>query len=194
MALEHLLAALEREATVRVQSLLAAAQTEADRIRLDADALLARRRAEALKAREVDLRGAAEATLGEARRLSQVAILQARTQLLERVFGRARALFPEVVDGDAYRTALPSHVTEALAALGDEPAVIRCPESLVSVVRAAVGDAPRVTVRGDSAAPAGITAATTDGAIQVDNTLAGRLERLRAELALEVLARVQGGA
>jgi vacuolar-type H+-ATPase subunit E/Vma4 len=46
----------------------------------------------------------------------------------------------------------------------------------------------RLTVEGDAAAPPGVTVVTTDGVITVDNTLEGRLERLRARLAIEVLA------
>ncbi|HXQ30143.1 MAG TPA: V-type ATP synthase subunit E family protein [Gemmatimonadales bacterium] len=190
MPLEHLLAALEREATARAESVLAAAQAEADRVRQDGDALVARRRAEALRAREADLRGAVEAALGDARRASQLAVLEARARFLDRVFERARALFPSAVASAAYRAALPGHVAEALTALGDEPAVIRCPEPLVSAVRAAVDTAAQVRIQGDPAAPAGLTAVSTDGAIEVDNTLAGRLDRLRPALALEVLARV----
>lgn len=190
MPLEHLLAALEREATARGASMLAAAQAEADRVRQDGDALVAQRRAEALRAREAELRGAVEAALGEARLAGQLATLEARAHFLDRVFKSARALFPSAVTDDAYRAALPGHVAEALAAMGDEPAVIRCPEPLVSAVRAAVGAAAQVRVEGDPAAPAGLTAVSTDGAIEVDNTLVGRLDRLRPELALEVLARL----
>jgi vacuolar-type H+-ATPase subunit E/Vma4 len=36
-----------------------------------------------------------------------------------------------------------------------------------------------------------VTIATTDGTIEADNTLDGRLERLRTRLALELLARLR---
>jgi vacuolar-type H+-ATPase subunit E/Vma4 len=48
-----------------------------------------------------------------------------------------------------------------------------------------------VTVEGDAAAPPGIRVVTSDGGIEVDNTLEGRLERLRVRLALEVLAALE---
>jgi vacuolar-type H+-ATPase subunit E/Vma4 len=86
---------------------------------------------------------------------------------------------------------LPEHVAEALGAVGDEPAVIHCSEALVAAVRSAVKRAKHVTVQGDPAAPPGIRVVTSDGAIEVDNTLEGRLERLRGRLALEVLATLE---
>jgi vacuolar-type H+-ATPase subunit E/Vma4 len=75
--------------------------------------------------------------------------------------------------------------------VGDEPAVVRCPLALVPAVRSAVKRMKHVTVEGDAAAPPGIRVITSDGAIEVDNTLEGRLERLRVRLALEVLAALE---
>jgi vacuolar-type H+-ATPase subunit E/Vma4 len=61
---------------------------------------------------------------------------------------------------------------------------------MVSAVRAAIERKKHLTVKSDPAVPLGITAATADGVIEVDNTLDGRLERLRQRLAIEVLARL----
>jgi vacuolar-type H+-ATPase subunit E/Vma4 len=189
MPLDHLLAALEREAAAQAEALLAAARAQATEIARDADARLERRRSDLLGSREAELRGAAAAALGAARRASRATVLEARQRLLERVLARARALLPEALASDAYRAALPEHVAQGLRAIGDEPAVIRCPQSLVTAVRAAVRDRKDVSVRGDKASGSGVSIATMDGAIEADNTLDGRLERLRPRLALEVLAR-----
>jgi vacuolar-type H+-ATPase subunit E/Vma4 len=194
MALEHLLAALEREANAQAAALLAAARAEAAGIGRDADEAVARRRSDVLAIREAELRGAAEAAVGEARRAGRATALQALERLLDRVLGAARAMFPAALVSDAYRAALPAHVAEALHALGDEPAVIRCPKALVPAVRAAARSRKHVTVRGDPTARPGVSVATADGVIEVDNTLDGRLERLRPRLSLEVVARVERGA
>lgn len=190
MPLEHLLAALEREATAQAEALLAAARTEAAAIAADADARLTRRRGELLGSREAELRGAAAIALGETRRTSRATVLQARQRLLERVLAAARGMLPDALASDAYLAALPEHVIQGLRAIGDGPAVIRCPEVLVPAVRAVVAARKEVVVRGDPASSPGVVIATADGAIEADNTLDGRIERLGPRLALEVLARL----
>jgi vacuolar-type H+-ATPase subunit E/Vma4 len=190
MPLDHLLAALERDGGAQAEALLTQARAMAAAITREADELVARRRADALGMRGTELRGVAEVALGEARRGARRAVLAARQRLLERVFNAARDLFAEAMSADTYRAALPTHLAEALNAVGDAPAVLRCPETLVPAVRAAVARKKHLTVQGDPRARPGVTVTTTDGAIEVDNTLEGRLERLRARLALEVLARL----
>lgn len=190
MPLEHLLTALEREATAQAEALLAAARAEAGEIARDADARLERRRSDLLGSREAELRGAAATTLGEARRRKRATVLEARQRLLERVLAAARARLPEALASEAYRAALPEHLTQGLRAIGDEPAVIRCPEAIAPAVRAAVAGRQNVAVQVDPAGGSGVVIATADGTIEADNTLDGRIERLGPRLALEVLARL----
>jgi vacuolar-type H+-ATPase subunit E/Vma4 len=190
MPLEHLLGALEREAAVQAEAVRAAARTEAAAIAGAADARLTHRRGELLGSRETELREAAATALEEARRTSRATVLQARQRLLERVLAAAQGMLPDALESDAYRAALPEHVTQGLRAIGDGPVVIRCPEILVPAVRAVVAARKDVSVRGDAASGSGVVIATADGAIEADNTLDGRIERLRPRLALEVLARL----
>lgn len=191
MPLEQLLDALERDATAQAETLVADARAAAATIATERETRLARRREDVLGAREAELRGTVEAVLGEARRAGRRTVLEARDRLLDRVFTAARTLFPAAIAGDAYRASLPEHVAEALRAVGDEPAVIRCSEALVPAVQAASGRNKDLTVLGDPTAPPGVTVSTIDGAIDVDNTLEGRLERLRGRLALDVVARLE---
>ena len=114
MALDHLLAGLEREAAAQADALLAGARTEAARITAEADARLARRRTVEFGAEEAKLRGAAEAALGAARRSGRGQVLEARGRFLDRVFAAAQALFPATLAGDAYHAVLPDHVAEGL--------------------------------------------------------------------------------
>jgi vacuolar-type H+-ATPase subunit E/Vma4 len=191
MPIAQLLEALEREARAQAEAVLEEARAAAATVTRDADERLALRRADALGAREAELRAAGEAMLAEARRSGRRRVLEARRQLLERVFVAARALFPAAMTEPAYGAALPGHLAEALRAVGDGPAAVRCPEALVTSVRAAVADRKDVAVRGDAAAPPGVTVVTADDVIEVDDTLDGRLERLRPQLSLEVLARLE---
>jgi V/A-type H+/Na+-transporting ATPase subunit E len=187
----HLLEALEREARDQAEAVLEEARSTAAAITRDANERLALRRADALAAREAALRAAGDTTLGEARRAGRRRVLEARQRLLDRVFAAARARFSATITEPAYRAALPAHLAEALQAVGDGPAAVRCAEALVTSVRAAVADRKDVAVRSDATAPPGVTVVTADGAIEVDDTLDGRLERLRPRLSLEVLARLE---
>ena len=191
MPLEHLLAALERDGGAQAEALFTEARATAAAIAREADELVARRRADTLSRRDAELRGAAEVAMGEARRAARRAVLNARQRLLERVFKAARDLFAEAIMGDTYRAALPTHIAEVLNAVGDAAGVIRCPETLVPAVRAVVARKKHVTVQGEPRARPGLIFATADRTIEVDNTLEGRLERLRARLALEVLGRLE---
>jgi vacuolar-type H+-ATPase subunit E/Vma4 len=190
MALDHLLAALERDGTAQAESLLAEAHATVAAVTREANERVAQRRRDALATREAAVRLSTESALADARHVSRRRMLDARQRLLDQVFAAAQALLPEAVNGASYRAALPRHIAEALEAAGDEPAVIRCREALVPVVQPIVVSQPRVTVRDDPGVPPGIVVATTDGVIEVDQTLDGRLERLRVRLALEVIARL----
>ncbi len=190
MALEHLLAALERDAAEQAQRLLANARTEAAKITGAAEERNARRRRDVIGAHEAEQRATAEVALAAARREARRQVLEARQRLLDRIFAAARGRLPAALRSDAYRAALPVHVAEALAFVGDAPAVIGCPRALAASIRKLVAGNGRLSVTVDAAVGSGFRIATTDGAVEVDNTLEGRLERLRPRLALAVLERL----
>jgi vacuolar-type H+-ATPase subunit E/Vma4 len=190
MALDHLLSALEREAAAQADAVVTAARAEAAAVTRDADERLTRLRNDLLGSREGELRGKAAAALGEARRASRAAVLEARQRLLERIIAAARGALPAALASPAYRATLPQHVAQGLRAVGDGPAVIQCPEPLVPAVQEAVAGRHDVAVRADAASAPGVIVSTTDGVIEADNTLVGRLERLGPLLALELLARL----
>jgi len=190
MPLEHLLAALEREASAQAEALLGAARSDAADVTRQSEARLAQQRTDLLRTHDSKIRGSAEAALGEARRTARATVLEARQQLLDRVFAAAREMIPVALGSRAYQDALPAHLAEALAALGDQPAVVVCGEAVAAAVRHAVESRQEVVVKSDANARPGVMVETPDGTIQVDNTLEGRLERLRLQLTLEVAARL----
>ena len=187
MPLEHLLAALERNATAQTARFLAEARAEAERITAADAAAIDRRRGETLGAREREHRAALEAALSTARRAARREVLEARERLLERVFAVARAKLAEALGQSAYRAALPGRVAAALACIGEADATLSCPASLAAGLREAVSGNGRVTVRVDPAVGSGFRLRTTDGAVEVDDTLETRLEARRPELAREAL-------
>jgi len=190
MGLEHLLEALERDAKAQLEQLLAQARAEADRLTAAATATLERRRREAHEAHERSRLQAVEHAVTLARRGARRSVLEARERLLARVFTAAREELPAAAAGRAYLAALPAALTDALAAVGNEPAVIRCPKALAREVER-LRPADRTSVVVDAAAGSGFRLATVDGAVEVDDTLEARLERLRPILARRILAQLK---
>lgn len=192
MGLEHLLEALERDADAQVEQTLAQARAEADRITTESSAALARRRGDATCARDSARRVEVEHAVTLARREARRSILEARERLLERVFAAARAALPAAAAGPAYRATLPAALSGALSALGNDQAVIRCPEALArEIERARPRGAASVPVRVDPASGSGFRVVSADAAIEVDDTLESRLDRLRPMLARRVLAQLE---
>ncbi|HJQ66118.1 MAG TPA: V-type ATP synthase subunit E [Gemmatimonadales bacterium] len=190
MGLEHLLEALERDANAQIEQLLAQARAEADRLTAAGSEALQRRRdnAHALGERSRDQEVAHAVAL--ARRGARRSVLEARERLLERVFVAARSALPGAAAGAAYRAALPAALAGALAAIGNEPAVIRCTQALVADVDR-LRPVDRASVVVDPANGSGFRLTTVDGMVEVDDTLEARLERQRPILARLVLGQLE---
>lgn len=192
MGLEHLLEALERDADAQVEQLLAQARAEADRISTESAAAVEQRRRETTSARDSARVQEVEHAVTVARREARRSILEARERLLERVFAAARAELPAAVAGPAYRASLPAALRGALSAVGGDHAVIRCPETLApELERARPRGSRAVPVEVDPAGGSGFRVASADGAVEVDDTLESRLDRLRFDLARRMLAQLE---
>jgi vacuolar-type H+-ATPase subunit E/Vma4 len=188
MSLDRLLETLERDAREEAERVLAAARAEAEGMRARTEAAVAGRRAEALRAREATLRADAAGRLAVVRREGRRATLDARHRLLERVRAVARERVA-ASEGDA--DSLGPRLRTALACHGDRPVEIRCPPALVDAVRAAIGDRAATVVTPDAAAPAALAVRAADGAMEVDASLAGLLERHWPALALELMRELE---
>ena len=189
MALDDLLAAVEREAERKIAARLAEAWTDAARVAAGSSEHLARRRAEAEAARRAELRATAVREVEASRRAARRTVLEARERLLERVFRAARERLPEAVRGKAYAAALADEVAEVLSYFGAELVVLRCPPALEPQIRKITSGRSGVTVAADPGLTTGLTAESADGALAVESTLEGRLGRMRPALAIEVLRR-----
>ena len=190
MGLEHLLEALERDANAQIEQLLAQARAEADRLTAAGSEALQRRRDDAHSVGERSRYQEVAHAVTLARRGARRSVLEARARLLERVFVAARSALPDAAAGAAYRAALPAALAGALAAIGNEPAVIRCPQALAADVDR-LRPVDRVSVVVDPASGSGFRLTTVDGKVEVDDTLEARLERLRPILARRVLAQLE---
>lgn len=189
MALEDLLAELERDGRSKADAELEAARGEAAGIAAESEERMRRRRAEFLASVKAELKAEVELALAEARHRAQGEVLAARQHMLDRVFDAAQALLAEAVQSESYAAVLGAHLAEALAYLGDAPAIVRCPGALAARVRELIAGRENVSVENHAAAEPGIAIVAGDGSFVVDNTLSGRLERLRPILAIEVLKR-----
>jgi vacuolar-type H+-ATPase subunit E/Vma4 len=191
MGLEHLLEALERDANAQIEQLLAQARAEAEGLTTAMAAALAQRQGAAADARKRTRLIEVEQAVTRARRAARRSVLEARERLLERVFAAARGELPAAAAGAGYRAGLPAALAGALAAVGGAEAVIRCPEALArDLERLRPPATPPVRVVVDPAAGSGFRVTSTDGAVEVDDTLESRLDRLRPELARRVLAQL----
>lgn len=189
--MDRLIAALEREAAERASQILDEARTDASRIREAAEREVGRERARLLERGETAARIAAARRRAEATRKAARSVLEARMELLDRVFGAARAALGETGRSTAYREALPRHLAEALRFF-DGDAIVTCDPDLAGDVRKALRGRTDVEVRVDPEAPAGFAVRSADGRVSVEAGLAERLARRADGLAIEVLARLEG--
>ncbi|MBI2393650.1 MAG: hypothetical protein HYV09_28995 [Deltaproteobacteria bacterium] len=189
MALDELLSALERDADAEERGELDAARAEAARIAAESAARVARRREEQLSQRELALRGAADAALATSRRDARRTVLAARQRVLDRVLAAAHAALDELVDRRDLSDVLRRDIEEGLAVLGETRAIVRCAPALADRARAIVG--ARAAVETDPAVPVGVEIVSSDRAVRIDQTLAGRLARMHDELAIAIAARLE---
>ena len=186
MTVGSLLLALRREADAERERLLAAAREEARQLaeasRAEADGARAAR----VQAERSRLAAEAERRVAEQRRKARGAVLAARQRLLDRVFAAALDLMPKAGAAPAYRDTLAARLSRALACAGGVEVDVRCAPRLLAPLKAL--EAGRgLAIDSDPAIRGGLRVVTRDGALAVDDTLEGALERRRAELSLAVL-------
>ncbi len=191
MALDELLAALDREALAEAESIRTAARAACARIAAESETAVARRQAEGLEQRERELHAAAELQLSAARRAARRDTLVARQALLDRVLAAARERLPAA---ECEPTALAARVAAALDAVGDGVAEVRCAPALVARVRRLVAARPGTTVLARDAAGSDLVVSAADGAVEVDASLAALLERRWPVLLVELARALEAGS
>jgi vacuolar-type H+-ATPase subunit E/Vma4 len=199
VATDALRASIESEGRARVIAILRDAEEEAARLRDEALSLASQRHGKELRNQEVELRRAANVRIAAARAGTRTRVLEARADLLDRVFAMAEQALSAELEADSARDELVARAERALGFMPpNSPVVLICSSSVAPVLETELGKRDGVRVECDPELPAGFRAVGADGAIVVDATLAKLLELDRAALAIEILRRVEsdrdGGA
>jgi len=189
--LADLLAALEREAQASEAEELARAKAGAERLRQTAAGEGSTRLEQRLAEHRRALRAQAEAKLVEARRKAEDRVLEKRRELLDRVFQGALALQGEVRGWPAYAKGLERDVHTLLGLLQGEAVVLRCAAPDCEAVAAAAGGGAQVEASPEVAA--GVRLGTADGRVEMDRSVAARVEAARATLAIRLVQQLEAG-
>jgi vacuolar-type H+-ATPase subunit E/Vma4 len=186
--IESLLARLERDADTEAARILEDGRARAAAITAASDARIAERRAATVQRRETTARAQHERALAHSRRTARARVLEARAALLDRVFEQVRAGLPAVAASSAYRSSLGPRLERLRVYTGDQPITIQCSPALTGPLRRLVRTNGQLRVTSNPSMGAGFRVLSADGRVEIDASLASRLERLRPRLALEALA------
>lgn len=188
MALDDLIARLERDADARLAALREKTDAEVARLLAEAAAAQGTRERRALDTSRQARRKALDRALVEARQEARAAELRAKRALLDRVIARARALFPE--HGLArWKAALGQELDEALRYLEDA-VVVRCSADVFPEVKALLAARAGLALAETSLGASGCVLTAADGAVRLDVTFEARLARAAPHLAVTLFAEV----
>lgn len=191
MSIDALLLHLEEDAARESARLRDDAERRAAEIVARAETEAARKRALHLERTAEERRTVGERQVATARAAARERFLAVRAGVLDRVFelGAARLQAMPIAQYAAGAGAL---ALEAVRYLERGPAVLLSPVDAVATTAAAVVGVPDVVVESADVA-AGVTGRSADGRVTVDNTLVAILARRRADLAIDLCARIEGG-
>jgi vacuolar-type H+-ATPase subunit E/Vma4 len=183
VALEELMAALERDAGAQIREILAAGEAEAAHVDAEAARARADRIATTIAASADERRIAGDLEVAVAARRGRADVLGARACMLERIREAIAGELPKLVADNPRLGA--SLVAAALSYVGAEPGVLRCPPALAEPARSTAPSGIDVVI--DPAISTGAVVELATGT-RVDATLVALLERAWPSLACEALA------
>lgn len=173
------------------ESILGTARADAKRLGAESERVVEDRRREVLKDKEAEYGAEARVAIAAERHAAMRAVLLARTQLVDRVIERARALLPGIARNEAYLATLSSELTDALQFVEGEGTVVRCSEDLGPAVRDRMRNRPEVKVEPEADVGTGFVVVGAEGSVVVDGRLETRIDRLASVLAIEIHTRLQ---
>jgi vacuolar-type H+-ATPase subunit E/Vma4 len=189
---DALRAAIESEGRARIVAILRGAEEQARRLRDEASSLARQRQSDALRDKEVELRREASERIAAARTDARKHVLEARDDLLRRVFAMAEQALSEELEAPSAQGELVARAERALAHMPpDSAVVVTCSSGVVPMLESALGSHDDVRVECDPDLPAGFRVAAADGTVVVDATLSRLLEADRPALAIEILRRLE---
>jgi len=190
MALSDLISRLEQEAQSQVQAIQREAEAEVRAIAADTERAISEMTTRHLERERAGRQVVQQRNLALARRHARARELEARHAQLARILERARTLVPEVAASASYVDALPSHLEEALSFLEGLQPRVRCRADFATMLRATVAQHSGAELVIDESVGPGVVAEVADGSVVVDNTLAARLARAEARVAIELLRKL----
>jgi len=191
VSIDALLLHLEEDAARESARLRHEAERRAADMVARAEAEAARKRALHLERTAELQRTAGERQVATARAVARARFLAVRAGVLDQVFERGAARL-QALPVALYAAGAGALALEAVRYLEGGPAVLLSPADAVSATAAAVLGVPEVVVESADVA-AGVTGRSADGRVTVDNTLVAILARRRADLAIDLCARIEGG-
>lgn len=191
MAVDALLAALERAAKADAEARLEAVRARAAEVTASAETVAARRIAEAEEKLLAEERALIQRDTAAVAREWKEQRLTARATVLDRVFSLAAEQLT-ALPVSRYTGQVTALCDEALAYLEGRPATLSARPEVAAILALHVQGQALVTVAADPASAPGVVARTDDGEVTVDNGLAARLGRQRPDLAIEVGRLVEG--
>jgi vacuolar-type H+-ATPase subunit E/Vma4 len=182
---------LRRAANETAESILNAARGDSERVASHSERAIEGRRRELMERKEAEYGAEARRAIAAERHAAMRAVLIARTQVVDRVLERARALLPGAAMDERYQDSLDAELSEALKFVDGDDAMVRCSSALEAAVRKALADRPRVRVEADEKMGTGFIVVGASESVLVDGQLDTRIDRLTSSLAIEIHARLR---
>jgi vacuolar-type H+-ATPase subunit E/Vma4 len=190
LGLEELLGRLERDAEARVAEIEAHVRGEIAAIETAAAQESSRASEEARASLRTQRRTRLEHEIAGAKLAARADRLRAEHALLERVLTRTAQLLELLPADESHLSELSKRLLDALPFVEGRAARVRCRPALASAMREVASTRADVTVEEVASMPAGFTVVANDGSVEVDDTLASRLRRMRPHLLIELQAAV----
>ena len=182
---------LRRAANETAESILKAARSDSERVVSQSERAIEDRRRELMERKEAEYGAEARRAIAAERHTAMRAVLMARTQVVDRVLERARALLPDAVTDERYLASLDAQLAEALKFVDADDATVRCSPALEAFVRTALSAQPRVRVEADAEMGTGFNVVGASESVLVDCQLETRIDRLTPSFAIEIHARLR---
>jgi len=182
---------LRRAANETAESILNAARGDSERVSSQSERAIEDSRRALKERKEAEYGADARRAIAAERHAAMRAMLLARTQVVDRVLERARALLPGAATDERYLRSLGAELSEALKFVDGDDAMVRCSPQLEPAVRKALSDRPRVRVESEREMGTGFIVVGASKSVLVDGQLETRIDRLASSLAIEIHARLR---
>lgn len=172
---EALFTAVRHQAEAEKQEIFAKARQEADCLQAQADAEIARLKAEAVSRANKELLLETDRLLGRARMDKGLSLLRAKRGLLQEAFEQARREIQALPHGDGYQGTLQALIAEAIEIAGDnaELTIAKSEKDLCKTAVAEMGFS--CSLKPSDHPPGTVIATSGDGHRRIDNSLYTRL-------------------